>query len=73
MDRGLINQANMGMHFFDPDDASDPVARYLELSENDIEKFDKTKKKKKETKPKPVTDEPFDPFMETTDEDSDSK
>lgn len=72
MDRGLINQANMGMHFFDPDDASDPVARYLELSENDIEKFDKTKKKK-ETKPKPVTDEPFDPFMETTDEDSDSK
>ena len=72
MDRGLINQANMGMHFFDPDDASDPVARYLELSENDIEKFDKTKKKK-ETKPKPVKDEPFDPFMETTDEDSDSK
>ena len=46
---------NMGMHFFDPDDNKDPVAQFLELSESDLEKFEK--KKNKPTKPKPTKEE----------------
>ena len=64
LDSGLVPNPNMGMHFFDPDDNKDPVARFLDLSETDLEKFDKTKKKKT-PKPKVEPEEPFNPFLET--------
>jgi hypothetical protein len=70
LDTGEALDSNMGMHFFDPDDNMDPVAKFLELSDTDIEKFEskKTKKvsKKKTTKKtKKIVEEPFDPFMES--------
>jgi hypothetical protein len=70
LDTGAVPNPSMGMHFFDPDDAKDPVAKFLELSDTDIDKFTtkKTKadsKKKTTKKTKKIVEEPFDPFMES--------